>query len=344
MNSLTLKKLDIYFLFFLNATSSLFAAASHNALYYVLDLRTLTFHFMHYFFSFIFFYILTKLSNINETSKLSIFSFTLLKKLLPLSLFQTLLTFLTSIVHSGNRHGSLYVLRICDCITTVVILKCWNLFVTTKDTKEKKQERNVEINDYWLLCPLAFFASLSWLEFGNIEYDIFSLLFAPILAGCRGIYLLYAKNTYKEIQKDDQNINFNNFCLNMCMITSSMLLIPAIVSASTSVVSADASWESIDYTLIGLSFLYMIGMKYSEFKLFLEVDLRYYAVMEHTKYFFASMGQWYIQNMAHATIYAFAGKIMYVISLIRFWLCQDKTKPIETNLTKHNDVKQEKYF
>lgn len=85
-------------------------------------------------------------------------------------------------------------------------------------------------------------------------------------------------------------------------------------------------------------------MKYSEFKLFLEVDLRYYAVMEHTKFFFASIGQWYIQNMAHATIYAFVGKILYVISLIRFWICQNKTKKVEINTTKHSDNKQEKYF
>lgn len=85
-------------------------------------------------------------------------------------------------------------------------------------------------------------------------------------------------------------------------------------------------------------------MKYSEFKLSLEVDLRYYAVMEHTKFFFASIGQWYIQNMAHATVYAFVGKFLYVISLIRFWIFQNKTKKIEITSTKHIDVKQEKYF
>uniref|UniRef100_A0AAF5DGQ3 Uncharacterized protein n=1 Tax=Strongyloides stercoralis TaxID=6248 RepID=A0AAF5DGQ3_STRER len=336
--------LDIFFLFLLNVTSSLFVAASHNALYYVLDLRTFVFHFMHYFFSFIFFYFLTKLYSINETSKLCIFSLTLIKKLLPLSFFQTILTFLTSFAHSGNRHGSLYVLRICDCITTIIILKFWNIFSTKNNIKEKKEKNNIDTKDYYLLCPLAFFASLSWLEFGNIEYNTFTLLFTPILAISRGFFLLYAKNTFNEVTKNDHNINFNNFCLNICMITSLMLFIPSIISASTSVVNADASWESIDYTLIGLSFIYMIGMKYSEFKLFLEVDLRYYAVMEHTKFFFASIGQWYIQNMAHATIYAFVGKILYVISLIRFWICQNKTKKVEINTTKHSDNKQEKYF
>uniref|UniRef100_A0A0N4ZN19 TPT domain-containing protein n=1 Tax=Parastrongyloides trichosuri TaxID=131310 RepID=A0A0N4ZN19_PARTI len=212
------------------------------------------------------------------------------------------------------------------------------------NTKENKKEKNIELKDYLLICPLAIFGSLSWLEFGNLEYDNLSLIFAPIHAISKGVYLLYAQNIFREVVKNEKNVNFNNFCFNISMMTSLLLVFPAIISASGSVVNADASWESIDYTLIGLSFIYMIGMKYSEFNLSLLLDLRHYVVLEHTKFFLASIGQWYIQNMAHATIYAFFGKIFYVISLIRYWIGLDKTENNDNNISKQQDVKQEKYF
>lgn len=68
-----------------------------------------------------------------------------------------------------------------------------------------------------------------------------------------------------------------------------------------------------------MSFVFMIGFKYSELWLVGHVDLRDYCVLEHAKFFWASCGQWFLQNMAHATIYAFCGKLLFASSAFRYW-------------------------
>lgn len=70
--------------------------------------------------------------------------------------------------------------------------------------------------------------------------------------------------------------------------------------------------------MIGMSLIYMAVYKYSELWLLTQIDIRSYCVLEHSKYFLASCGQWFLQNMAHATIYAFCGKLLFVGSLLRY--------------------------
>uniref|UniRef100_A0AC35TZ26 Protein kinase domain-containing protein n=1 Tax=Rhabditophanes sp. KR3021 TaxID=114890 RepID=A0AC35TZ26_9BILA len=186
------------------------------------------------------------------------------------------------------------------------------------------------------------FGSMAWLEFGNLEYDSWSFFLAPIHAILNGLYYLYAQSVFNEALKKEKNMCFDRFCLINTFLTSTLLLFPAIVSVASSQISYDASWESIDYTLVGLSFIYMIGMKYSDFTLSFRVDLRHFSILEHSKYFLASMGQWYLQNMAHATVYAFVSKILFVLSVIRFYLTIDLNENLEPSIckaVKYSDIK-----
>lgn len=70
--------------------------------------------------------------------------------------------------------------------------------------------------------------------------------------------------------------------------------------------------------MIGMSLVYMAAYKFSELWLLSQADLRVYCALEHSKYFLASCGQWFLQNMAHATVFAFCGKLLFVGSLLRF--------------------------
>ncbi|KAI6182848.1 hypothetical protein M3Y97_00424900 [Aphelenchoides bicaudatus] len=74
--------------------------------------------------------------------------------------------------------------------------------------------------------------------------------------------------------------------------------------------------------------VFMSVFKYSELWLIGHVPLKDYCVLEHSKYFLASCGQWFLQNMAHATVYAACGKAMFVISVIRY-LSFDQKKQAE---------------
>lgn len=44
-----------------------------------------------------------------------------------------------------------------------------------------------------------------------------------------------------------------------------------------------------------------------------------YMVLEQAKFWAASIGQWFVQNMAHATIFALAGKIVMLGALVRYF-------------------------
>jgi len=54
---------------------------------------------------------------------------------------------------------------------------------------------------------------------------------------------------------------------------------------------------------MGMSVVFMCGYKYAELWLLTNLELHSYCVFEHSRYFLASCGQWFLQNMAHATIY-----------------------------------------
>ncbi|CAG9532977.1 unnamed protein product, partial [Cercopithifilaria johnstoni] len=175
--------------------------------------------------------------------------------------------------------------------------------------------------------PIAFGGSLSWLEFSIIEYETISLILAPILAILQGFQLL-------QIQKCYHTLNINQpetFILYFTGLTTIGLLIPAFYSWINSTISADASWESIDFLLIGMSIIFMPNYKYSEIWLQLNLTPYHFMVLEQTKFWIASIGQWFIQNMAHATIFALTGKIVMLGGLVQYFTKMKQRQKIDYN-------------
>ncbi len=140
--------------------------------------------------------------------------------------------------------------------------------------------------------PVALFASLSWLEFGHIEYDSWSLMLAPFLAIAQGVQVVMVKRAEHRFRFDSRrgggcdfdDDEFEDFALHYTGLVSLVLALPALVSYSHSVVSYDASWESIDYVLMSMSVVFMCGFKYAELWLLVHLELYNYCVLEHSRY------------------------------------------------------------
>uniref|UniRef100_A0A183CN05 TMC domain-containing protein n=1 Tax=Globodera pallida TaxID=36090 RepID=A0A183CN05_GLOPA len=83
--------------------------------------------------------------------------------------------------------------------------------------------------------------------------------------------------------------------------------------------------------LMGMSVVFMTGFKYSELWLISRLEPYQFCALEHTKYFMASIGQWFLQNMAHATIFAAVGKALFVVSALRYWVRADEMETTATS-------------
>ncbi|CAJ0592419.1 unnamed protein product [Cylicocyclus nassatus] len=287
-------KQDVFYFFLLNASSGFMLSAAHNVLYFVLDIRTPVIHFLHNFFTFWFMVLLYTLGCIPKGS-------------LPIQEFRI------PIAHSQNRQGELYLVRIFDFLFTFTVLAMCKMIVPERVNGKPTPA---------LMVPLALAASLSWLEFGQIEYTTKSILCAPFLAVARAISLLTMQRTYNRCSESSsagKAAHLEQFCLYYTGLASLALLLPAAISYSMSHVEVEASWESIDYALMCLSFLFMSCNLYSDMWLGLQLNARAYATLDHTKYLGASIGQWIIQNMAHPNVIAFGGKVLTVACLIRIW-------------------------
>ena len=99
-------KTDILLYFLLNASSSFMLSAAHNVLFFVLDLRSIVFHFLHYFTTFVFLFVMY-----SKTATVAIPGEVLKKSFVPPLISQLAVSLLTARIHSGNRTGSLYLLR-----------------------------------------------------------------------------------------------------------------------------------------------------------------------------------------------------------------------------------------
>uniref|UniRef100_A0A1I7W087 ER lumen protein-retaining receptor n=1 Tax=Loa loa TaxID=7209 RepID=A0A1I7W087_LOALO len=163
--------------------------------------------------------------------------------------------------------------------------------------------------------PIAFGGSLSWLEFSLIEYEAISLILAPILAILQGLQVLQVQKCYHTLNTSQPE----TFILHFTGLTALGLSVPAFHSWINSTISADASWESIDYLLIGISIMFMPYYKYSEMWLQLNLTAYDFMVLEQAKFWAASIGQWFVQNMAHATVFALTGKIVMLGALVRYF-------------------------
>ncbi|PIO73588.1 hypothetical protein TELCIR_04441 [Teladorsagia circumcincta] len=205
------RKQDVFYFFLLNISSGFMLSAAHNVLYFVLDIKTPVIHFLHHFFAFCFMMLLYALGCIP-------------KGLLSLEEFKAPVsakfceTILSSLVHSQNRTGELYLTRIFDFVFTFTILVAGKQLVPSKATGKPEPA---------LMIPLALAASLSWFEVGQLEYSSLSLFCAPLLAVARG--------------------HLEQFCLCYTGLNTVVLFLPALYSYSMSHVEVDASWESIDY-------------------------------------------------------------------------------------------------
>lgn len=98
-----------------NLSSAFLLSASHNVLYFVLDIRTPVIHFLHNFTTFILLLICQLASNPKTYGRLednkASQSQRWVRVLLPPAILQLISTSLSSRIHSQNRSGSLYLLR-----------------------------------------------------------------------------------------------------------------------------------------------------------------------------------------------------------------------------------------
>ncbi|KAL3099172.1 hypothetical protein niasHT_025720 [Heterodera trifolii] len=274
---------------------------------------------------------------------------------------QLLVSALSTRVYVHNRAGALYLCRIFDFLGTFLIIRFGANFLNNTNiaggNKEETQRRRGRVAIWVLLVtanphkgPLAFSASLSWLEFGNIEWDPWALFLAPLLALAQAVHILLLKQAQLAFFAALGMPNGNNGCeccehgthphhrprvalpdetfewFALCyLVAVGTLLAPtALHSYANSVVPYDASWESIDYLLMGMSVVFMSGFKYSELWLISRLEPHQFCALEHSKYFMASIGQWFLQNMAHATVFAAVGKALFVVSALRYWLRADE--------------------
>ncbi|KAI6182846.1 hypothetical protein M3Y97_00424700 [Aphelenchoides bicaudatus] len=229
-----------------NLSSAFLLSASHNVLYFVLNIRTPVIHFLHNFNTFILLLICQLVANPrtfgrSASDKLDQKSNSLprfLAVLLPPTLLQVLATTLSSKIHSQHQSGSLYLLRLFDCLTTIVALKMAPKFLGV-GTKNRPM---------WnLMLPIALGASLSWFELTHIEYDNFVLALSPVLSLVQGcLHLIVLKNSFRHLYPN--LVSFERFAFYYTGLVSLFLAVPALISYSwTAKVEYDAAWESIDY-------------------------------------------------------------------------------------------------
>ncbi|VDM45511.1 unnamed protein product [Toxocara canis] len=332
---------DVIFYFLLNMSSSFCLAAAHNVLFFVLDMRTVVLHFLHYALAFCLLVLCYALGMKHALIRLPIAPFA--KPVLT----QLLIVLFSSSVHSQQKSGSLYLLsvllgnvhHISTFMFTVdshVIDYSRNFYGKERISKSPKRCGSKHARITILQLPIAIGGSLSWLEFGIIEYDAIALILSPLLAAVQGIQILQLKKYSKMITANQIQL----FSLYFTGLTAAALSIPALHSWINSHVSMDASWESIDYVgimpllssplfhdtlntkcfpvLIGMSAVFMANFKYSELWLQLNLDGRDFFVFEQSKFWVASIGQWFLQNMAHSTIFSLAGKILMFGGVARY--------------------------
>ncbi|KAI6241268.1 hypothetical protein M3Y99_00351700 [Aphelenchoides fujianensis] len=312
-----------------NLSSAFLLSAAHNALYFVLGTRTPVIHFLHNFNTFVLLFVAVgrrrergyeRLEGKEKPGK-NLDQWWLLG---PPVLLQVLSTLLLPSRPLAEPNGQLVLLRLFDCLTTIVALKlapkvlgvgtknrpCWSLMVTPPFPSRA-------ITCVVFQLPIAMGASLSWLELTHIEYDGWALGLSPFLSLVQGLHLVVLKNSIRQIRSGARS--FEQFAMWYVGLVSAFLALPALISYSNTVVSYDASWESIDYLLMSMSMIFAAVFKYSELWLIAHVELKDYLVLEHSKFFLASCGQWFLQNMAHATVYAACGKAIFVASGLRYW-------------------------
>lgn len=288
-------KSDVFYFFALNLASGFMLSAAHNVLYFVLDVKSLVVHFLHYFFTFGVLSIFRIAKVIPQQGAVS----NELKNAAYAKLFECLIA---SFAHSHNRTGELYLVRIFDFAYTIAV----TVFYSRSSTQFVRPAS-------YLLIPFSVFVSLSWLEIGQLEYTSVSFVAAIILPFSKAASMILLKEAFEKTGR----AHLDGFLLQYSRAVSGCLLIPAIVSAACSRIEVTASWESIDFILMALSFLFMFCNVYSELWMMNQLNQNAFLALDNSKYLFASVGQWVIQNMAHPNLIAFGAKMVAFTCLLR---------------------------
>ncbi|UMM15228.1 hypothetical protein L5515_002740 [Caenorhabditis briggsae] len=294
-SSKSILKTEATYFFILELASAFVLSAAHNVLYFVLDIKLIATSFAQFFFTFLFLRLIHFANYIPQAH-------IPMKVILPAAGAKLLEVLIASLANSHNRTGELFLVRIFDFLFAGCVLLYFS-------------SRSLSKTDLWLVTPLAVSVSISWLEPGQIEYTGISLIFAFLLPFSRALSFILLKNAAECLGKG----HINAFMLDYTRLCSILLFLPALVSYMMSNVEVTASWESIDYVLMSLSFLFMICNLYSQLWLALSLSPSVYLVLENSRNLLASCAQWIIQNMAHPSLIAFGGKLVAFSSIFRIW-------------------------
>lgn len=292
-------KSEATYFFILELASAFVLSAAHNVLFFVLDIKLIATSFAQFFFTFLFLKLIHFANYIPQ-------AYIPMKVILPAAGAKLLEVLLASLANSHNRTGELFLVRVFDFLFAGCVLFYFSSRPNTKTLSK---------NDIWLIAPLAIAVSISWLEPGQIEYTGVSLISAFILPFSRALSFILLKNSADCLGKG----HINAFMLDYTRLVTVLLFLPALISYSMSSVEVTASWESIDYVLMSLSFLFMACNLYSQLWLTLSLSPSVYLVLENSRNLLASCAQWIIQNMAHPSLIAFGGKLVGLASIFRIW-------------------------
>ncbi|KAF8366505.1 hypothetical protein PRIPAC_84334, partial [Pristionchus pacificus] len=282
--------------FFLIATSSsFFSAAARNVFFHVLDVRT---SFVNWLEQLSLFLILSFLFKIGVLSRHESIDRKLLYRPIALYFIESALS---SIVHSQFRTGQLFTMRVFDFIGSFVLL-----FLI----RDKEEEKCAITSPHIMLLSLA--ASFSWFEWGQMEYTPLSLIASPFMQTLKAIRILSIKESFVK-----SGVSIERFSLEYSTLNTVSLLIPSLFSFLSRDVQITASWESIDYTLIGLAPLWLSVALFSHLWQITQLSIHQYIISEHSRLTLASTFQWILQNMAHPSLIALSAKITFVASLMR---------------------------
>ncbi|GMT28489.1 hypothetical protein PFISCL1PPCAC_19786, partial [Pristionchus fissidentatus] len=286
---------DGLWFFLIASSSSFFTAASRNVLFHVFDIRTPFVNWLEQFSLFIFLWCLFKMGVLSRGETFD-------RNLLYRSSFLYFVeSFISSIVHSQMRTGQLFTMRIFD-----FIFSCTLLFLS----RHNENEKGSISTRHMILLSLG--ASLAWLEWGQMEYIPISLIASPLLQIVKAFRIISIKEEFAT-----SRVSIESFSLEYSTLNTVVLFLPAFFSFLSRDVQITASWESIDYTLLGLAPLWLAVYLFSDLWQITQLNIREYIISEHSRLTLASCGQWILQNMAHPSLIALSGKITFGATLMR---------------------------
>ena len=132
----------------LNTASALLCAAAHNHLYFMLGLNTFTFHFMHYFFTFLVMATVVYCLKYGSSAASTDAKQPQPMDFMPLAISQAIVSIMSGVIHSGGKDGALYTIRFADCGVTIFTLVLARK-VLSQQYQPNPANRNLLVNFYY---------------------------------------------------------------------------------------------------------------------------------------------------------------------------------------------------